>query len=481
MKFLEKILENVQVVDFQGEKELKIDGISADSRKIKSNFLFVATVGTQVDGHLFVKNAVENGATAVIYSDEIEKSANVTYIKVEDTKAVLAICAENFYDNPSKKMTIVGITGTNGKTTIATTLYRMFLKMGFKSGLISTIANYVGEQKIDATHTTPEAVELSRLFSLMVEQNCQFCFMEVSSHSLMQKRVHAVDFDGAVFTNLTHEHLDYHGNFKNYLNSKKILFDNLKKSAFAITNVDDKNGSVMLQNTVANKYSYSLKTLADYKARVVEAHFDSTFVTINNKELWLQFVGTYNVYNLLAVFAVADLLLSEQQDLIFTFLSTMKSVTGRFDVVKGKGLFAIIDYAHTPDALENILKEINKIKNDAQRIITVVGAGGDRDKTKRPKMATIASFYSSFVILTSDNPRTENPETILDDMEKGLDDKAEFLRITDRRQAIKTATVVAKKNDIILIAGKGHETYQEINKVRHHFDDKEEVKKILEN
>ena len=480
MRKLSVILKNINFIDFKGEKEINIVGFTSDSREVDQGFLFIAINGTKTNGHKYISGAIKKGAKVVVYSNEIEYSDNITYIKVEDTKKTLAIVASNFYDNPSEKLKIIGVTGTNGKTTIATTLYNLFTKLGYKCGLISTISNYIDDTKIKSTLTTPFPAELNKLFAQMVDKNCEYCFMEVSSHAIEQKRIFGIDFDGGIFTNITHDHLDFHKTFKNYLNVKKSFFDNLKMEAFALTNLDDKNGKIIIQNS-SNNHTYSLKTLADFKAKIIEKHFDATLVNFNNNEIWLQFVGTYNVYNLLAVYGVANLLLSDKKEEILRIISTLKPVEGRFDVVKANEIFAIIDYAHTPDALENVLKELKDIKTNEQQLITVVGAGGDRDKTKRPKMATIADYYSDFVILTSDNPRTENPENILIDMENGLDDNADFLKITDRRQAIKTAIKIAKKNDIILIAGKGHETYQEINGIRNHFDDKEEILKTMKN
>ena len=475
---LSEILKNIEVLEIHGDINVEITRITADSREVELNSLFVATKGLKNDAHNFIPDTIKKGVKAIIYSDDCPQNEGVCRIKVTDTKIALALAAANFYDNPSKKIKIIGVTGTNGKTTIATSLYNLFTKLGYKCGLLSTVRNIINETVFKTMFTTPRAVELNQLFAKMVAENCEFCFMEVSSHAIEQHRTYNVDFDGAIFTNITHDHLDFHQTFKNYLDAKKRLFDNLKPEAFALTNIDDKNGSVMIQNSKKN-YSYSLSTIADFKAKVIETHFDSTLVSFNNKELWLQFVGKYNVYNLLAVYAVANLLLPDRNQQITEAISTLKPVVGRFDVIKENGIFAVVDYAHTPDALENILKEMFDIRIDNQRIISVVGAGGDRDKTKRPKMAAVASFYSDILILTSDNPRSENPEDILNDMQKGIETKHDFLRITDRRQAIKTAVKMAKAGDIILIAGKGHETYQEINGIRHHFDDKEEVSKFL--
>ncbi len=478
MKKLSDILNSVKIIDVKGDIHININNITFDSRNVQKGDLFFAIKGTKTDGHKFIENAINSGASAIVYSNETTDYQGITAIKVEDTTSTLAIVASNFFDNPSQDLTIVGITGTNGKTTTATSLYHLFNKLGYKAGLISTIANYAGNKKIDTKLTTPDAIELQRLFRLMADEGCEFCFMEVSSHAVVQKRIENIDFDGGVFTNITHDHLDFHKTFDNYLKAKKTFFDNLKPDAFALTNIDDKNGNIIVQNT-KRKYTYALKSIADFKAKIIEKHFDATLVDFNGKELWLQFAGRFNVYNMLAVYAVASIILQNQDTEILEAISTLKPVNGRFDIVKGNGIVAIIDYAHTPDALENILKELKDIKNKNQKIITVVGAGGDRDKQKRPKMAAISDFYSDILILTSDNPRTEDPEQILTDMEKGLDTDANYLKITDRRQAIKTAVKLANKGDIILIAGKGHETYQEINGIRTHFDDKEEVFKLI--
>jgi UDP-N-acetylmuramoyl-L-alanyl-D-glutamate--2,6-diaminopimelate ligase len=478
MKKLSDILQGLKIIDIVGKTNIDINNIVFDSRKVKKNDIFVAIKGTFSNGHNYIKQAIQAGACAIIYSDKCPDYQDVTLIKVENTSDALSFVASNYYANPSKELTVIGVTGTNGKTTTATSLYHLFNNLGYKSGLISTIANYIGNEKIETKLTTPDAVELQRLFRLMVDADCDFCFMEVSSHAIAQKRIANIDFDGGIFTNITHEHLDFHKTFENYLKTKKSFFDNLKPDAFVLTNIDDKNGNFVVQNT-KRKYTYSLKTIADFKAKIIEKHFDATLVEFNGKEIWLQFAGRFNVYNLLAVYAVASIVLQNKDNEILEAISALKPVDGRFDIVKGRGIVAIIDYAHTPDALENVLKELKNIKQPTQKLITVVGAGGDRDKEKRPKMAAISDFYSDILVLTSDNPRTENPEDILNDMQKGLDDDANFLKITDRREAIKTAVKLANSGDIILIAGKGHETYQEINGIRTHFDDKEEVAKIL--
>jgi len=485
MKVLTDILQNIKILDQQGDVFLVVGGISVDSRKVKANDLFVAVRGTQTDGHGYIGNALQNGAVAVICEHLPETVVDdVTYIVVENSAVALAQAAASFYDFPADKLKIIGITGTNGKTTIATLLYNMFNDLGIKSGLISTVAYRIGEKTIPASHTTPDAVKLHELFARMVDEACVYCFMEVSSHAIDQKRVAGINFSGAVFTNLTHDHLDYHKDFKNYRDTKKRLFDDLNENAFALINADDKNGRIMLQNTKAKKYTYSLKRAADYKTKIIEAHLNSTLVEINGTEIWTLFTGAFNASNLTAVYAVADLSGIEKEQ-IATQISKLKPVNGRFETIQINDITGIVDYAHTPDALENVLKTINGVKSSNKQLITVVGAGGDRDKTKRPVMAKVAVENSDKVILTSDNPRTEPPTNILDDMERGIIPamQKKVLRITDRKEAIKTACLIANAGDIILIAGKGHENYQEINGKRFHFDDKEvfmEQMKILD-
>ncbi len=484
MKVLSDILKNIEIVEQKGDSFIAVSGIYTDSRKLNANGLFVALRGTQTDGHQFINKALENGATAIICEILPEKPAeDIVYIIVKNSAEALAHAAASFYENPADKLKIIGITGTNGKTTIATLLYNMFNNLGIKSGLISTIAYYIDNKKIPASHTTPDALKLHELFALMLSKGCEYCFMEVSSHAIDQKRVEGINFKGAVFTNLTHDHLDYHKNFKNYRDTKKQLFDNLNKDAFALINADDKNGHFMLQNTPAKKYTYSLNHAADYKTKVIEAHLNSTLIEINNSEIWTLFTGNFNASNLTAVYAVADILAIKKEDIALQ-ISKLKPVNGRFETFVINNITGIVDYAHTPDALKNVLKTINAVKNNTQKIITVVGAGGDRDKTKRPVMAKVAVENSDKVILTSDNPRTEPPTDILDDMERGIIPAMQknMLRITDRKEAIKTACLIANSGDIILIAGKGHENYQEINGKRHHFDDKEvfiEMMKVL--
>ncbi len=481
MKSINNILSNVSTIKIIGKTDILISNLQIDSRKVEKNSLFFAIIGTLSDGHLFVNKAIENGATAIICENLPENLLeNITYIKVENSQTALSQIACNFYDNPSKKLKLVGVTGTNGKTTIATLLYKLFSELGYKVGLISTIKNYIADKEIKATHTTPNSIELNSLFARMLDEGCEYCFMEVSSHAIDQKRIDNLHFTGGVFTNITHDHLDYHKTFKNYITAKKTFFDNLQKTAFALTNIDDKNGNIMLQNTKAKKYSYALKTMADYKVKIIEANLNNTLLYIDKNEIWTLFSGKFNAYNLLTVYATAILLGQDKLETL-RIISKLKPVAGRFETVEINGITAIIDYAHTPDALKNVINTINGVKKINQNLITVVGTGGDRDKTKRPIMAKIASQNSDKVILTSDNPRTENPEQIIEDMYQGVDkeDAKKVLKITNRKEAIKTAIFIAQKNDIILIAGKGHESYQEINGVRTHFDDKEIVLEIL--
>ena len=481
MKKISEILQNIDFQLINGSLETKIEKICINSNDCTKNSLFIAIVGTKADGHNFVNSAIKKGATAVLISKKIDIPQNTTAIYVEDTQKALAIAAANFYDNPANDLKIIGVTGTNGKTTTATVLFELFKNLGFSCGLISTIEIKINNQIFPTKLTTPDALTLHQWFKKMIDNGMEYVFMEVSSHSLVQKRVFGIPFKVAIFTNITHDHLDFHKDFKNYLNAKKILFDSLSKDSFALVNNDDKHSSYIVQNTKAKVYTYALKNMADFKAKIIEKHFDGTLVFIDNQEVWIKFVGEFNVYNILAVYATAVLLNMDKTE-VLRILSTINPVKGRFDTVKGKGIFGIIDYAHTPDALEKILKELKSIKQKDQRIITVVGAGGDRDKAKRPKMAAVSQFYSDIVILTSDNPRTEDPEKILDDMEQGLDKSQDnFLRITDRKNAIKTAVNLAKKSDIILIAGKGHETYQEINGIRYDFDDKKILSEFLKN
>lgn len=478
MKKLKDILYKVAVKEVYGNTDVDINNIQFDSRHVQEDDVFVAQKGVTVDGHQFIAKAVSLGAKTVVCEFMPEdKNEEVTYIEVEDSNAALAIIAANYYNNPSKSLQLVGVTGTNGKTTIASLLYQLFKKAGYKVGLLSTVRVMVDEEEYKATHTTPNSVAINKYLSKMVEVGVDYCFMEVSSHGIHQKRTEGLEFAGGVFTNLSHDHLDYHETFAEYRDVKKSFFDSLPKSAFALVNIDDKNGQIMLQNTKANKQTYALKTIGDFKAKVLEKRLSGTLLTINGVEVWTKLIGEFNAYNLLAIYGVAELLGLEKIE-ILRIVSELESVSGRFQyTVSEEGVTAIVDYAHTPDALKNVLQTINDIRTGNETVITVVGCGGDRDTTKRPKMALIASQLSDQVVFTSDNPRTEDPQSIIDQMETGVtaENYKKTLSIVDRRQAIKTACKLATSGDIVLIAGKGHETYQEINGVRHHFDDLEEV------
>ena len=465
-----------------GDTEKRITGINIDSRKIAEGHIFVAMRGTQTDGHTFISTAIAKGATAVV-CEELPKelSDGVTYVLVENSESVVGRLATTFYGNPSQHLHLVGVTGTNGKTTIATLLYNMFRMMGHKCGLLSTVCNYIDGEAIPASHTTPDPIELNRLLAKMVEQGCEYAFMECSSHAIQQQRIGGLHFDGGIFTNLTRDHLDYHKTFENYRDAKKLFFDNLQKDAFAITNADDKNGLFMTQNTKAEVRTYSTRAMADYRARILECHFEGMLLEIDGTEVAVQFIGKFNVSNLLAVYGAA-LMLGKEKDEILLVLSKLRSVAGRLEPIRSEdGVTAVVDYAHTPDALENVLNAIHEVLNGRGRIITLCGCGGNRDKGKRPLMAAEAARQSDILILTSDNPRHEEPEAILDDMEQGLKPEVmkKVLRITDRRQAIRTAVTMARPGDVILIAGKGHEDYQIIGDVKHHFDDREEVRKAF--
>ena len=455
-----------------------------DSRLIEPGHIFVAVKGTQTDGHTYIQKAIEKGARTVVCENLPETLIeNVTYIKVNDTEDVVGKLATTFYGDPTSKLELVGVTGTNGKTTIATLLYNMFRKFGYKTGLISTVCNYIDEEAIPTDHTTPDPITLNKLLGRMADEGCKYAFMEVSSHSIDQKRISGLSFNGGIFTNLTRDHLDYHKTVENYLKAKKKFFDDLPKTAFALTNLDDKSGMVMLQNTAAKKLTYSLRTLADFKGKILESHFDGTELLINNREVSVHFVGRFNAYNLLAVYGAAVSLGKDPEDVLLV-LSTLLSVSGRFETIRSpKGYTAIVDYAHTPDALTNVLNGIHEVLDGNGKVITVVGCGGNRDKGKRPMMAKEAVRLSDQVILTSDNPRFEEPDAIIQDMVAGLTpaDLEQTLCITDREQAIKTAAKLAQKGDVILIAGKGHEDYQEIKGVKHHFDDREIVRNLFAN
>ena len=482
MSILKDILYKVTIEAVHGSTDLPIEKIEFDSRKVLNNDVFVAIKGSLSDGHQFIDKAISLGASVVVCEDlPTPLLENITYVKVQNSNQALSFLAANYYNNPSQKLKLVGITGTNGKTTIASLLYQMFKKAGYKVGLLSTVKIMVDEVEYKATHTTPDSLTINQYLDEMVEVGCEFCFMEVSSHGIHQKRTESLHFEGGVFTNLSHDHLDYHDTFAEYRDVKKSFFDNLPKSAFAITNVDDKNGVVMLQNTVARKRTYALKTYADFKAQVLENQLSGLVLKINNDEVWTKLIGSFNAYNLLAIYGVA-LELGIESNEALRLLSELESVSGRFQfIISESKITAIVDYAHTPDALENVLKTIEDIRTKNEQLITIVGCGGDRDKTKRPIMANIAASLSDKAIFTADNPRTENPQTIIEEMEAGVEGQnfKKTISILDRKQAIKTACQMANPGDIILIAGKGHETYQEINGVRHDFDDMQIVQELL--
>ncbi len=479
---LSDLIKNIKVLELKGNAEVEVKGIELDSRAIKEGFLFFAVEGSVVDGHKFIPKAIEQGAVAVVCQKLPEEMPEgVSFVKVENTNDVIGDIATVFCGNPTKKMKLIGVTGTNGKTTIATTLYNIFRRLGYKAGLISTVCNYIDGEPIPTEHTTPDAVTLNKLLAAMAEKGCEYAFMEVSSHAVEQKRIGGLKFVAGIFTNLTRDHLDYHKTFENYRNAKKKFFDGLGKDAFAITNIDDKNGMVMVQNTKAQVKTYSMKKIADFKAKIIECHFEGMYLEINGKEVGVQFIGKFNVSNLLAVYGTA-VMLGMPSDDVLVAMSEMKSVNGRFEALTSpKGFTAIVDYAHTPDALENVLNAIHDVLEGKGEVITVCGAGGNRDKGKRPIMAQEAVKQSDKVIITSDNPRFEDPQDIINDMLEGLDEeqKKKVIAIVDRREAIKTACAIAQKGDVVLIAGKGHEDYQEIKGVKHHFDDKEEVRKCF--
>ena len=481
MKLIE-LLKNVKVLNTLGDTGVEITGVNIDSRRIEAGHLFVAIPGTQTDGHKYIPKAIELGAAAILCEQlPGEQADGVTYVVVESTESAVGSVATCFYGDPSRKLKLVGVTGTNGKTTIATLLYNMFRKFGHKCGLLSTVCNYIEGEPIPADHTTPDPIELNRLLAQMVEAGCDYAFMECSSHAIAQKRIGGLKFAGGLFTNLTRDHLDYHKTVENYRDAKKAFFDGLEKDAFAITNADDKNGLYMVQNTKAQVKTYSIRSMADFKAKIIECHFEGMYLDINGKEVGVQFIGKFNVSNLLAVYGAAVMLGKQSED-ILVILSTLKSVSGRLEPIHSpEGYTAIVDYAHTPDALENVLNTINEVLNGKGKVITVCGAGGNRDKGKRPIMAQTAAKLSDKVIITSDNPRFEEPQDIINDMLAGLDNKQmkKVVSIVDRKEAIRTASMMAEKGDVILIAGKGHEDYQEIKGVKHHFDDREIVREIF--
>lgn len=479
---LSDILNGVDVLDILGNKEIEISEIVFDSRKAVKNSLYIAIKGTLADGHQYISSAIEKGAKGIVCEVLPEqKEEGITYIKVENSSDVLGLLASNFYGNPSEKLTLVGITGTNGKTSVSTLLFDIFKKMGYSSVLISTVEYRIGDEVFPSTHTTPDIITLNKILYKAVEQGCQYAFMEVSSHGIHQGRIDGLNFRIAGFTNITHDHLDYHKTFLEYLNTKKRFFDELPQTAVAITNIDDKNGLVMLQNTKAKKKTYAVKTLADYHGKLLELDFNGMLLDFNGKEFWTTLTGKFNVYNLLLVFAIARELGFEENE-ILTTISKLKRVNGRFEVLKSQGgIIFVVDYAHTPDALENILDSINEIRTKNERLITIFGCGGDRDREKRPEMGKVATRKSTLAIITSDNPRTEDPAQIIKEIEAGVESQnfSKYITIPDRKEAIKMAIKFAEPKDIVLLAGKGHETYQEINGVRHHFDDKETILELV--
>ena len=479
---LKDILYKVSLEKVVGNTAVAFRELQFDSRKVGLDDVFIAIKGTQSDGHQFIKKAINQGALAVVCQQMPKEIINgITYLQVQDSQQALAIMASHFYGNPSRELQLVGVTGTNGKTTIATLLYTLFTSAGYKVGLLSTIKVIIGATEHAATHTTPDSLAINKYLRQMVDQGVAYCFMEVSSHGIDQKRTEGLHFAGGIFTNLSHDHLDYHTSFKQYRDVKKSFFDGLPKTAFALTNADDKNGPVMLQNTKARKYTYALKTIADYKAQILENQLQGLLLKINNQELWVKLIGNFNAYNLLAIYATAEQLGLEELE-ILQLLSTLESVDGRFQYLVSEGkITAIIDYAHTPDALKNVLETINTIRSGNEQLITVVGCGGDRDVEKRPKMGAIAAQLSTKVIFTSDNPRSENPDTIIQHIEAGVPPQhyKKTIAISDRKQAIKTACQMANEHDIILVAGKGHETYQEIQGVRSEFDDRKTISELL--
>ena len=479
---LSELLKNINPTTIKGSTEVEITGVNIDSRKIANGHLFIAMKGTQVDGHQFIGKAIELGAVAVLLEDMPDTlNKNVTYVQVESTEKTAGEVATLFYGDPSHKLKLVGVTGTNGKTTIATLLYNMFRKFGYKVGLLSTVCNYIDDVEVPADHTTPDPIELNELLAKMVEAGCEYAFMECSSHAIHQKRIGGLKFAGGLFTNLTRDHLDYHKTFENYRNAKKAFFDGLPKDAFAITNADDKNGMIMVQNTKATVKTYSIRTMADFRARILECHFEGMYLEIDGREVGVQFIGKFNVSNLLAVYGAAIMLGKKPEDILLV-LSTLHSVSGRLEPIHSpEGFTAIVDYAHTPDALANVLNAIHEVLDGKGHVITVCGAGGNRDKGKRPLMAQEAVRQSDKVIITSDNPRFEDPQEIINEMLAGLNEQQmrKVISIVDRKEAIRTACMMAQKGDVVLVAGKGHENYQEIKGVKHHFDDKEVLHEIF--
>lgn len=483
MRLLREIIYKTRITETHGSTEIKISGIAFDSRKVGKGYLFVAIKGLQSDGHDFIEQAVKAGAGAIVCEKiPSEISKDVTYIKVADSSMALGWIVANYFENPSGKLKTIGVTGTNGKTTTATLLHKLFSELGYKAGLFSTVCIKINDQILPATHTTPDAIQIQSVLKQMTDAGCTYCFMEVSSHAVVQHRVSGIEFAGGVFTNITHDHLDFHGTFDEYLKAKKTFFDSLGSNAFALSNTDDKNGKVMLQNTKAVKYTYALKSAADFKARIIENRFTGLQLNINGIDVWFKLVGSFNAYNLLGIYATACILEQNKSD-VLTILSRLQAVEGRFETLSSDNhITAIIDYAHTPDALENVLKTIASVMEENKNVITVVGCGGDRDRSKRPVMAGIACMHSNKVVITSDNPRSEVPEKIIEEMMTGVDvvSRKKVLAITDRKEAIRTACHLASPGDIILVAGKGHEKYQEIKGVKYPFDDMQVVKEIFE-
>ncbi|KFF14382.1 UDP-N-acetylmuramoylalanyl-D-glutamate--2,6-diaminopimelate ligase [Chryseobacterium soli] len=478
---LQELLNRIPTLEIHGETDREVSELVFDSRKAVENTLYIAVRGTIADGHSFITSSIEKGARTIVCEELPENlDENVTYVKVKDSSKTLGHLASNFYGNPSRNLKLIGVTGTNGKTSVSTLLFDVFKNLGYDSALLSTVEIRIADQVIPATHTTPDIITINRILAEAVEKGCEFAFMEVSSHGISQNRIEGLHFKVAGFTNLTHDHLDYHKTFDEYLKTKKRFFDELEDSAVAITNVDDKNGNVMLQNTKAKKKSYAMKTMADYHGKSLEVDFNGMLLNFNGKEFWTTLTGKFNVYNLLLVFGIATEL-GFQQDEILQAISKLQRVSGRFETFKSDGgIFFIVDYAHTPDALENILDSINDIRTKNERLITVFGCGGDRDHSKRPKMGNIAAKKSTLAIITSDNPRTEDPAQIIKEIEAGVEPQnfSKYTSIPDRREAIKMAIKFAEPRDIVLVAGKGHETYQEINGIKHHFDDKEVINEL---
>lgn len=476
-----ELVNRIPVIEIHGDNNREVSELAFDSRKVTENSLYIAMRGTVVDGHSFIASSIEKGAKTIVCEEFPETmTENITYIKVKDSAKALGHLASNFYGNPSKKLKLIGVTGTNGKTSVSTLLFDIFKNLGYDSALLSTVEIRIGEEIIPATHTTPDVITINKILAEAVEKGCEFAFMEVSSHGIAQNRIEGLHFKVAGFTNLTHDHLDYHKTFEEYLKTKKRFFDELEDTAIAITNIDDKNGNVMLQNTKAKKKSYALKTMADYHGKLLEVDFNGMLLNFNGKEFWTTLTGKFNVYNLLLVFGIAEEL-GFEQDEILQAISKLKRVSGRFETMKSDGgIFFIVDYAHTPDALENILDSINDIRTKNERLITVFGCGGDRDHSKRPEMGNIATKKSTLAIITSDNPRSEDPGQIIKEIEAGVEPQnfSKYTSIPDRKEAIKMAIKFAEPKDIILVAGKGHENYQEINGVKHHFDDKEVINEL---